>query len=92
VLWMGFLKHYILCFMSLSNEVRVLAFVLEMSRKSLKSNKSATASSKSSFGEPTVHLNVDHKETSTNLGLSNTGRRARISSSRYDCSGKIIAE
>lgn len=78
--------------MSLSNKVRVLAFVLEMSRKSLKSNKSATTSSKSSFGEPTVHLNVDHKETSTDLGLSNTGRRARISSSRYDCSGKIIAE
>jgi len=76
--------------MLLSNKVRVL--VWEMPGKSLKSNKSVIALSSSTVGEPIMHLNANYKEASIDQGSSNTGHRARISSSRDGYSGKIIGE
>jgi hypothetical protein len=87
---MGFLKCSFLFFMLLSNKVRVL--VWEMPGKSLKSNKSVIALSSSTVGERIMHLDANYKEAFIDQGSSNTGHRARISSSRDGYSGKIIGE
>jgi hypothetical protein len=66
--------------------------VYQLSRKSLKLNKSTITSLSSSVSKPIVHLSVGHEETPTNQDFPNKSCRARILSFRDYYSGKIIAK